>query len=407
MTNTQIIEGRASRRLFEELGLRPIINGRSFSTKCGGSLMDPEVVDAMREASRHYFRIEDLQEAASKIISEVTGAEAGYVTSGASAALTLSMAACITGLDPGKMNRLPDTVGMANEVIVQRGHRNDYDHALRAAGARVREVGFAYATFAYELEESITPQTAAVFWLAGIRDGSLSLPEVVGIAHRHRVPVIVDASPQLPPRENLRRFISEGADLVAFSGGKHIRGPQATGVLCGRKDLILAAALQHQDMDVFPETWSYRELIASGKLSGPPHHGIGRGFKVGKEEIIGLLIALKRYMERDMEAEIREWHDIVRFLASKINRIPGLHAETAMHDESRPLPAVQLTIDRALKAFDAHQLINALQAEDPMICVFEAHASKGLIVIYPDALRAGDAQIIVDRLAAIMRAQHG
>jgi L-seryl-tRNA(Ser) seleniumtransferase len=362
----------------------------------------------MLAASRHYFRIEDLQEAASKVISEVTGAEAGYVTSGASAALTLSMAACITLLDPGKMNRLPDTAGMANEVIVQRGHRNDYDHALRAAGAKVREVGYAYATFAYELEEAITEETAAVFWLAGIRDGSLSLPEVVAIAHRHRVPVIVDASPQLPPRENLQRFISEGADLVAFSGGKHIRGPQATGVLCGRRDLILAAALQHQDMDVFPETWSYRELIASGRLSGPPHHGIGRGFKVGKEEIIGLLIALKRYMERDVEAEIREWRDVVHFLANEINRIPGLHAEIAMHeDDPRPLPAVHLTIDRTVRAFNAHQLINALQTEDPMICVFEAHASKGLIVIYPDALRAGDGQIIVDRLTAIMRAQNG
>jgi D-glucosaminate-6-phosphate ammonia-lyase len=404
----QTIDGAGSRRLFEELGLRQVINGRSFSTKCGGSLMDPEVVDAMREASQHYFRIEDLQETASQVIADVTGAEAGYITSGASAALTLSMAACITGLDPGKMNRLPDTAGMTNEVIIQRGHRNDYDHALRAAGAKVRDVGYAYATFAYELEEAITSQTAAVFWLAGIRDGSLSLPEVVRIAHRHRVPVIVDASPQLPPRENLRRFIAEGADLVAFSGGKHIRGPQATGVLCGRKDLILAAALQHQDMDVFPETWSYRELIASGRLPGPPHHGIGRGFKVGKEEIIGLLVALKRYMARDVDAEIREWHNVVRFLANEINRISGLHAEPSMHeDESRPLPAVHITIDRAVEKLDAHRLINALQEGDPRVCVFEAHASKGLVVIYPDALRPGDAQIIVNRLSAIMHAQHG
>lgn len=403
-----MMDRTVSRELLKEFGLRPVINGRSFSTKCGGSLMDSEVMEAMRQASQHYFRIEDLQDVASRTIAEVTGAEAGYVTSGASAALTLAMSACITGLDPGKMNRLPDTTGMANEVIIQRGHRNDYDHGLRAAGAKVRDVGYGYATFPYEVEEAITSQTAAIFWLAGIRDGSLGLPEVVNIAHRHQVPVIVDASPQLPPRENLRRFISEGADLVAFSGGKHIRGPQATGVLCGRKDLILAAALQHQDMDVFPETWSYRELIASGRLPGPPHHGIGRGFKVGKEEIVGLLVALKRYMERDVEAEIREWHEVVRALTKEINSIPGLHAEAAMPEgESRPLPAVHLTLDRSIETFDAHQLINALQAGDPMICVFEAHASKGLIVIYPDALCPGDTQIIVDRLSTIMRAQHG
>ena len=181
MTNMRTTDRTGSRETFR--GLRPsqVINGRSFSTKCGGSLMDPEVVEAMREASQHYFRIEDLQETASQVISDVTGAEAGYVTSGASAALTLSMAACITGLDPGKMNRLPDTAGMTNEVIIQRGHRNDYDHALRAAGAKVRDVGYAYATFGYELEEAITSQTAAVFWLAGIRDGSLACPRLFGL----------------------------------------------------------------------------------------------------------------------------------------------------------------------------------------------------------------------------------
>src|SRR5215469_15994245 len=128
--------------LAKQLGIREVINGRSFSTKCGGSLLDDEVLDAMSQAAKLYFRIEDLQEAASRIIAGITGAEAGYVTSGASAALTLAMAACITGLDPGKMNRLPDTTGMKGEVIVQRGHRNDYDHALRAAGARIKEIGF-------------------------------------------------------------------------------------------------------------------------------------------------------------------------------------------------------------------------------------------------------------------------
>src|SRR5438552_13087549 len=138
--------GREPHPLAKQLGIREVINGRSFSTKCGGSVLDDEVLDAMGQAAKLYFRIEDLQEAASRKIAAITGAEAGYVTSGASAALTLAMAACMTGLDPGKMNRLPDTAGMKGDVIVQRGHRNDYDHALRAAGARIKELGFAQAT---------------------------------------------------------------------------------------------------------------------------------------------------------------------------------------------------------------------------------------------------------------------
>ena len=167
MTNTQMIDRTVSRELFKELGLRPVINGRSFEHEMWWSRSwIPKWWRAMREACQCYFRIEDLQDVAAELLPKVTGAEAGYVTSGASAALTLAMSACITGLDPGKMNRLPDTTGVANEVIIQRGHRNDYDHGLRAAGAKVREVGYAYATFPYEVEEAITSQTAAIFWLA-------------------------------------------------------------------------------------------------------------------------------------------------------------------------------------------------------------------------------------------------
>jgi L-seryl-tRNA(Ser) seleniumtransferase len=395
---------RESQPLAKLLGIREVINGRSFSTKCGGSLLDDEVIEAMRQASKLYFRIEDLQEAASRVIADITGAEAGYVTSGASAALTVAMAACMTGLDPGKMNRLPDTTGMKSEVIIQRGHRNDYDHALRAAGAAIKEVGFAYATFPYELEEAIDSNTAAVFYLAGIDDGSLPLPVLVRIAHSRAVPVIVDASPQLPPRENLRAFIDQGADLVAFSGGKHIRGPQASGILCGRRDLILAVAFQHQDMDVFPETWPYRSLIDEGRISGPPHHGIGRGFKAGKEEIVGLLVALRRYMERDIEAEVRSWHETVREIADGANNIGGLSGDVYCPPEnSKPRPAALITVDPSSFGMDAHAAINALQEGDPIITVFEALASRGIIKIFPDALRPGDGRLILERLREIGR----
>src|SRR5262249_22563350 len=161
--------------------------------------------------------------------------------------------------------------------------RNDYDHALRMAGARLVEVGFNYFTFPYEVEQAITARTAAMFWLAGSAEGVLPLDQFTSLGRQHNLPVNVDAAPGLPPGANLRRFVAAGADLVVFSGGKHLRGPQASGILCGRRDLIFSAALQHQDMDVFPETWPLRKLVEQGTLAGPPHHGIGRGFKAGKE----------------------------------------------------------------------------------------------------------------------------
>ena len=238
----------------------------------GGAPLPAEVLDAMRSAAGHCVRMDQLQDMASSLIAEVTGAEAGLVSSGATAALTLSAAACLAGFDVSRMNRLPDTTGIPNEIIIHRSHRNDYDHALRAAGAKFVEVGFSYYTFAYEVEQAIGDNTAALFYQAGGDGLALPFAEFAAIARRHGKPVIVDAAAELPPVENLRTFI-EQAHLVAFSGGKHIRGPQSTGILCGRADLIQSAALQHQDMDVFQS----RGLFANGSRwaylrSASPRH---------------------------------------------------------------------------------------------------------------------------------------
>jgi L-seryl-tRNA(Ser) seleniumtransferase len=161
-------------------------------------------------------------------------------------------------------------------------------------------------------------------------------------------------------------------------------------------------------MDVFPETWSYRSLIACGKVAGPPHHGIGRGYKVGKEEIVGLLVALKRYMERDLDAEFREWRATAQYLVDGINRIPGLRAEVQLPQPGgRAHPIARVFVDKQAAGLDAAGVINALQEGDPMICVFEAHASEGMIVIFPDALQPGDAEVIVDRFEAILAGRNG
>ena len=389
--------------IYEKLGVRRLINGRSFSTKAGGCALPREVLDAMREAGEWCVRTDELQAAASIVIARATGAEAGIVTSGAAAALTLGAAACLARLDVNHMNQLPDTTGMANEFIIHRGHRNDYDHAVRAAGAKFVEVGFSYYTFAYEVEAAINERTAGMYYEAGANHGVLPLNEYAAIAHRHGLPVLVDAAPEMPPASNLQSFIAAGADLVAFSGGKHIQGPQATGILCGRRHLILSAALQHQDMDVFPETWPLRSLIENGTVIGPPHHGIGRGFKVGKEEIAGLITALELYQSRDFQAERARWTSDMDCVVAGVRDLPGVSARVQYPQANgREVPSAVVKIDSAVAAISAHGVINALQEGEPPICVFEKFAGSGEIVVFPEALRPGEAGTIARRLRAVL-----
>jgi len=387
--------------IYQKLGVRRIINARSFSTKAGGAPLPQNVLDAMREAAESCVRMDELQDAASRVISEATGAEAGIVTSGAAAGLTLAAAATIAGLDVCRMNRLPDTTGMPNEIVVHRSHRNDYDHALRAAGARFVEVGFSYFTFPYEITQAITPQTAALFFQAGGAGQVMPLQEFASVAHEHGKPVIVDAAAELPPAGNLRSYIAAGADLVVFSGGKHLRGPQATGILCGRSDLILSAALQHQDMDVFPNSWPLRQLIADRRLAGPPHHGIGRGFKVGKEEIAGLLTALLDYPNRDFDAEQSRWKADMECIAGAIS-MTGVTAQIRFpQPDGRAVPHAVLTINELQAGRSANAVINALQDGEPSIFVFERWGDEGKIVLMPEALTPGDAPLIARRLKEI------
>lgn len=390
--------------IYEEFGVRAIINARSFSTKAGGAALPAEVLEAMRRAGESCVRMDELQDAASGVIAEATGAEAGIVTSGASAALTLGTAACLTGLDVSRMNRLPDTAGVPCEIVVHRSHRNDYDHALLAAGAKFVEAGFSYFTFPYEIEQAITENTAALFYQSGGEGTVMPLASFVRIAHKHGKPVIVDAAADLPPQNNLRAHIEAGADLVAFSGGKHLRGPQATGILCGRSDLILSAALQHQDMDVFPASWPLRNLMAEGKLTGPPHHGIGRGFKVGKEEIVGLMAALRSYAHRDFDAELAGWKFDMEAIVSAAQGFAGVHAQVRFPQAGGKLvPHAVVSIDSQTAGMCANAVINALQDGEPSIFVFEHSGDVGKIVFMPEGLNPGEAQIVAGRLRAILK----
>ena len=383
--------------IYANLGVRTVVNARGNATLAGGTLMDPVVVAAMAEAARSFVRIGDLQDAASRQIAALTGAEAGYVTTGAAAALTLGVAAMLARLDPDRMDRLPDTDGGPSEILVQQTHRNPYDHLVRASGARLVEFGDGAGGTAAEMAARIGPATAGAFYHGQAEASGMPLVDFVRTAHDHGLPVLVDASMNLPPRDNLRRFIAAGADLVAFSGGKTIGGPQASGFLAGRADLLLSVGLQQQDMDVQPSTWARRSLLETAVLPRPPQHGIGRSMKTGKEEIVGLLVALRRYVERDEATERRRWLALTDQLAEELARIPGLTTGTEpAQADGRPVPMTIVCVDQGEYGRNAVDVVRAFEAGDPIVMLDDHDAEDGILRLDPENLDEPSAVLVVE-----------
>ena len=393
--------------VYERLGVRTIINAKGPSTRLSGGIMRPEVAEAMVEAAQHCVEMAELQARASEIIAEITGAEAGLVTAGAAAGLMLGAAACVTGLDAGRMNRLPDTTGMANEIVMVRSQRNFYDHVIRAVGVRLFEVGLpdryagagARDAEAWEIADALSERTAAVHWVAA-RNARPPLEQVVEVAHAAGVPVLVDAAAQLPPAYNLRRFTEAGADLVTFSGGKAIGGPQASGILCGRRYLVMAAALQNLDLDVFYELWAPpAHFIDKTRLKGLPQHGIGRGCKVGKEEIVGLLTALRAFVEEDAVARRARWRGLMQELADGLEGLP--HARLQLLDEDE-VPLVALDLDTAAARLRALELMKRLEHGTPPVFADPSALDQNRILFGPMSLKDGEPAQIAERLRAVL-----
>ncbi|MDQ2653104.1 MAG: aminotransferase class V-fold PLP-dependent enzyme [Chloroflexota bacterium] len=388
--------------IYEDLGLRTVINASGTLTRLGGSRMAPEVLAAMAEAAASFVPIDALQARAGEIIAEHTGAESGYVVTGAAAGLSLGVAACVAGFDVAAMDRLPDTTGRKNEVVVQRGHRNAYDHAIRAVGVRMVEVGYlgypgAGGTYPWQIADAITERTAAVACPILDTPGTVPLREVCAIAHERGVPVIVDAAAELPPRSNLRCFIAEGADLVVFSGGKAISGPQASGILAGRADLIASVALQHQDMDVRDATWSQRSLLASGVLRGVPHQGFGRSMKVGREEIVGLLVALQCFAAGSDEADLERMQRLLDPIEAALEDVPGVSVARHVPGD-KPVPSLRVTICGDDAGARAYAVVNRLLDGEPSIAVAQSHAEFGQLAVIPQGVTPDEAESIATRL---------
>ncbi|MFO0992323.1 MAG: aminotransferase class V-fold PLP-dependent enzyme [Hyphomicrobiales bacterium] len=395
--------------IYSKFGVATIINAKGTATRLSGGTMRPEVAQAMADASQACVEIADLQAAASREIAKATGAEAGYVASGASACLLLGTAACIAGLDPGRMARLPDTRGMKNEVIMVRSQRNFYDHAIRAAGATIIEVGlpdrFAGAGVrdaeGWEIEDAITEKTAAIFYVMDVLSQP-PLPVVTAIAKRHKVPVLVDAAALVPPQANLKRFIAEGADLVAFSGGKAIGGPQASGFLCGRRDLIMSAALQHLDLDIYEDMWSPpKSLIDKAKLKGTPQHGIGRSCKAGKEEIIGLLTALRLFVAEGDKARHQRWLSILETIAGSLPVFKSAEVVIMNADDTSAVPLLIASVTGKPDA--AAAAIKKLIAGKPAIHTDPSLRHENKIIVNPLCLRPEDAGVVAAGLKRVLK----
>jgi D-glucosaminate-6-phosphate ammonia-lyase len=368
--------------VYARLGVRPVVNAAATLTAIGGSLMAPEVLAAMAEAASTHVDMHELHAAAGRRIAELTRNEAAHVTGGCAAAIVLSVLGCITKGDPHVIGRMPDGDGLPTDVIVHCAHRIPYDPAIRLAGARIVQIGNALQTFDWELEAAITERTAAVLYVAGSHLGTaaLDLDTTVRIAHAHGVPVIVDAAAQLPPYTNLWDFtVNHGADLALFSGGKALRGPQSSGFMVGRADLVAAAA-----------------------ANASPYQRLARALKVGKEEIVGLVRALELYLDRDVDADRARWERVVARWLADLDGIPGLRAGRCFPNEAgQPVPRVRLDVDPAVLGGTASDLADLLWDGTPRVMV--GRAGRDAFHLTPDTLGDDEAELVTQRLTAAAR----
>lgn len=362
--------------IYRSLGVSPAIAACGATTRRGGSKLRPQVMEAMNAVATVMVDMDELNRRGGEVLARITGAEAGFVSSGSAGGLVLQAAAVIAGSDPAKMARLPDTHGMRNEIIIHRAHRFPYDQGYRAVGAQLVEIGDGRRTQPWQLEAAISERTAAIAYLFSPRTtrNALPLTHVCEVAHAHRVPVLVNAASFLPPRANLRRFITEGADMVVYSGGKHVRGPQGTGILVGRRDLIEAA-----------------------HANASPQQFFARGMKVTKEEIVGLLKALEIFVADDEEAEARRYRTMCDQVVEALADFPAL--ETCVEHDTLDFltPHAAMRFDRGWKGRGRDQIRDAMVAGDPPIYLHDIF-SPWELGVDPFNLDERELEIVIRRL---------
>jgi L-seryl-tRNA(Ser) seleniumtransferase len=367
-------ESPVARDVIKELGVRSFINAAGTFTALTGSLMRPEVVEAMRIASRKYVTLEELHNAVGARIAELLHCPAAFVTAGCASALSLATAACVAGSNRDRIRRLPDTKGMKNEVLVQRTHRVGYDHAIRNAGVTLIEV-----ETREELEKAVNDSTAMMFFLNSADPaGKIHLEEFVAIGKSHNVPTLIDAAADVPPVENLWRFTKMGFDLVGFSGGKGLRGPQSAGLLLGRKDLIEAAKLN----------------------ASPNGDTLCRSNKVNKEEIIGMLVAVEAYLKEDHAAVWKDWEARCHTISKCLEAFSDVKTEISVPKIANAVPHLRVNWDTKARGLTAAQMVQKLREGKPSIEV--TPGSNRRLVIGVWVMEPGEDAIVGERLRAIL-----
>jgi D-glucosaminate-6-phosphate ammonia-lyase len=360
------------RDYFRELGVRPFINAAGTYTAMTASLMLPEVMEAINYASKHYVMLDELHDRVGERIATLVRAEAAMVTSGAASALTLGTAAALTGMDRQKISDLPNLTsvpGMKSEVIIQKAHRFGYDRAVRNCGVRLVEV-----ETRDDLERAVSDKTAMMlFYNNNNKEGQIRDEEFAQLGVKHSVPTLNDAAADVPPVDNLWKYTAMGFDLVAFSGGKGIRGPQSAGLLLGRKPLIAAA-----------------------RQNGSPNgNAIGRGMKVNKEEIVGMLAALELFVAKDHAREAREFARRAEEIRKSAAAVPGVKAEVFVPEVANHVPHVRVTWDAASGAPKPAAVVRALQEGEPSIAI---RAEGESLVVGVWMMQPGEEKIVARRL---------
>jgi uncharacterized pyridoxal phosphate-dependent enzyme len=364
--------------VYESIGVKPVINAIGTVTFLGGSLMPPEVAAAWVEASKHFVNLADLQDKVGEKIAKLIGVEAALVTTGAAGSLLLATAAVVTRGDRDRIKRLPDTAGMKNEVILQKMHHSCYDNQLTDVGVKLIDV-----ETAADVHAAVNERTALLFFMnVAEADGKIKRGEWVNLARKHKVLTLLDAAADVPPVEHLAEYNKMGFDLVAFSGGKALSGPNDTGLLLGPKDLIDAA-----------------------KRNTNPNCGtIGRMMKVSKEDMVAQLAAVERYVRIDHKAEGREWERRIGVIEEALKDVPTVQTERIVPPIANHVPHLLLTWDELKLRLTPAQLTKELAAGEPPILIGRVHGTgdKGaLISVF--TLQEGEERIVAERLHAILK----
>lgn len=371
---TSSVAAKLERDFFKELGLRTFINAAGTYTSMTGSLMPEEVTQAISYGASEYVNLDDLQDKVGERIAELLSCEYATVTSGCFGAMSIAMAGVLCGDDPKKVKQLPRTEGWANEVIIQEGHQIGYAQALTNVGAKVVLV-----KTAKELEKAISKKTALLWYLnANTENGAIRWEEFVALGKKHNIPTFIDCAADVPPVSNLFRFTKMGFDMVAFSGGKGLRGPQSAGLLLGK-----------------------RKYIEAARMHTPPRgETIGRGMKVNKEEVLGMLVALEMYLKKDHEKEWKLWEDQIDLISNLSKTVAGVRTEIHVPKHANHVPSLRIRWDQNKVKITPNEARKQLREGHPSIQTVGNNESIGITTWM---MVPGQERIVAKRLQEILR----